>query len=443
MAGMATITIGDKKVELPVVVGSEKEVGIDIGKLRAETGAITLDPGFGNTGACESAITFIDGDAGILRYRGIPIEQLAEQSSFIEVAWLLIFGRLPNKPELEAFRNKLRENAHINEGMKHHFEGFPSTAPPMAILSAMINTLACFNPGVMELEDEATFEDAAARLLSKVRTIAAYSYRRSSGLPFIYPDSKLRYVGNFLHMMFSMPYEPYLADPDIEAALNMILILHADHEQNCSTSTVRVVGSSGANLFASCAAGVCALWGPLHGGANVAVLEMLDQIHKGGLSPEKCIEMAKNKKSNFRLMGFGHRVYKNFDPRARILKASADKILAKMKVKDPLLDIAQRLEELALKDQYFVDRKLYPNVDFYSGIIMKAMGIPVDMFTVMFSIGRLPGWIAHWREQNKQGAKSPARAKSIPGPQRPTISRWTSAEGGSASIFGAVRGTCI
>jgi citrate synthase len=412
MARTATITVGDKKLEMPIIEGSEGELGIDIAKLRQETNAITFDPGYGNTGSCESAITFIDGDAGILRYRGIPIEQLAEQSSFIEVAWLLIFGRLPKKPELDSFRDKLKNNAHINEGMKHHFEGFPSTAPPMAILSSMINTLACFNSDMMELTNDATFEDAAARLISKVRTIAAYSYRRANGLPFIYPDPKLRYIGNFLHMMFSMPYEPHLVDPDIEAALNMILVLHADHEQNCSTSTVRVVGSSGANLFASVSAGVCALWGPLHGGANVAVLEMLDSIHKGGLSPEKCIEMAKDKKSNFRLMGFGHRVYKNFDPRAKILKASADKILAKVKVNDPLLNIAQKLEELALKDSYFVERKLYPNVDFYSGILMKAIGIPVNMFTVMFAIGRLPGWIAHWQEQNKQGVKI-ARPRQI------------------------------
>jgi len=412
MARTATITVGDKKLEMPIIQGSEGELGIDIAKLRSETGAITFDPGFGNTGSCESAITFIDGDAGILRYRGIPIEQLAEKSTFIEVAWLLIFGSLPKKDQLDSFRDKLRDNAHINEGMKHHFEGFPSTAPPMAILSSMINTLACFNPDMMELTSDATFEDAAARLISKVRTIAAYSYRRANGLPFIYPDPKLRYVGNFLHMMFSMPYEMHLADPDIEAALNMILILHADHEQNCSTSTVRMVGSSGANLYASVASGVCALWGPLHGGANVAVLEMLDGIHKGGLTPEKCIEMAKDKKSNFRLMGFGHRVYKNFDPRAKVLKASADKILAKMAVNDPLLNIARKLEELALKDSYFVERKLYPNVDFYSGILMKAMGIPVNMFTVMFAIGRLPGWIAHWREQNQQGQRI-ARPRQI------------------------------
>jgi citrate synthase len=412
MARTATIIIGDKKLEMPLIEGSEHEIGIDISKLRQETNAITFDPGFGNTGACESAITYIDGDAGILQYRGIPIEQLAEKSSFIEVAWLLIFGRLPKKPELDRFRERLSQNAHINEGMKYHFEGFPSTAPPMAILSAMINTLACFNPHMLELDSDETFEEAAARLISKVRTVAAYSYRRANGLPFIYPDRKLRYIANFLHMMFSMPYDPYLVDPDIEAALNMILVLHADHEQNCSTSTVRVVGSSGANLFASVASGVCALWGPLHGGANVAVLEMLDAIYKGGLSPEKCIEMAKDKNSNFRLMGFGHRVYKNFDPRAKILKASADKILAKVHVNDPLLNIARKLEELALKDSYFVDRKLYPNVDFYSGILMKAMGIPVNMFTVMFSIGRLPGWIAHWQEQNKQGSRI-ARPRQI------------------------------
>jgi citrate synthase len=412
MARTATITVGEKKLEMPIIEGSENELGIDIAKLRQETGAITFDPGYGNTGACESAITYIDGDAGILRYRGIPIEQLAEHSRFIEVAWLLIFGRLPKKEELTRFSGELTKHAHINEGMKHHFEGFPSTAPPMAILSSMINTLACFNPEVLDITSEETFEDAAARLISKVRTVAAYSYRRANGLPFIYPDPKLRYIGNFLHMMFSMPYEPHLIDPDVEAALNMILVLHADHEQNCSTSTVRVVGSSGANLFASVSAGVCALWGPLHGGANVAVLEMLDAIHKGGLSPEKCIEMAKDKKSTFRLMGFGHRVYKNFDPRAKILKASADKILAKVKVNDPLLNIAQKLEELALKDPYFVERKLYPNVDFYSGILMKAIGIPVNMFTVMFAIGRLPGWIAHWHEQNKQGIKI-ARPRQI------------------------------
>ncbi len=413
MAKTATLILGDQKIELPVIEGSEGEMGIDISQLRTKTGYITLDPSYGNTGACESAITFIDGEKGILRYRGIPIEQLAERSRFIEVAWLLIFGRLPKKAELDRFSERLTHNAPLHEAFKHHFEGFPVNAPPMAMLSAMINTLSCFHTQFLQLDDDEAFEEAAARLISKVRTIAAYSYRRSEGLPFIHPDPKLRYVANFLHMMFSQPYEQHLADKDIEDALNLILLLHADHEQNCSTSTVRVVGSSKANLFASCAAGVCALWGPLHGGANVAVLEMLEQIHRGGLSPEQCLSLAKDKNSGFKLMGFGHRVYKNFDPRALILKKSADKVLKKLGVKDPLLDIARKLEELALKDPYFVDRKLYPNVDFYSGIIMRAIGIPVNMFTVMFAIGRMPGWIAHWKEQHDDLTSKIARPRQI------------------------------
>jgi citrate synthase len=414
----ATITVGDKTLPLPVIVGTEQEVGLDIAKLRAETGAITLDPGFGNTGACESDITFIDGDAGILRYRGIPIEQLAEKSNFVEVAYLLMFGSLPKADQLSAFRAKLGAASAVDESIKKHYDAFPTDANPMAVLSSMLNTLACFHPDWMDLETDAKFADAATGLVSKIRTLAAYGYRRSTGKPYLMPDGSNEYVGDFLRMMFASPGEKYHVDPDIQSALNMILILHADHEQNCSTSTVRVVGSSGANLFASVASGVCALWGPLHGGANVAVLDMLDKIHKGGLSPDKCIESAKDKKSNFRLMGFGHRVYKNFDPRAKILKASADKILAKIKVKDPLLDIAQRLEELALKDSYFVERKLYPNVDFYSGILMKAMGIPVNMFTVMFAIGRLPGWIAHWQEQNKQGQRIARPRQIYTGPKK-------------------------
>ncbi len=419
MARTATLTIDGKTIELPVIEGSEGEKGIDISSLRAETGYITLDPAFGNTGACESAITFIDGEKGILRYRGIPIEELAEKSRFIETAWLLIFGRLPREDERNRFSDRLTRNAHLHEAFKHHFEGFPVNAPPMAMLSAMINTLCCFHQQFLVLEDDEAFEEAAARLISKVRTIAAYSYRRSMGLPINYPDPKLKYVSNFLHMMFSSPYDQHIADPEIEQALNLILLLHADHEQNCSTSTVRVVGSSRANLFASCAAGVSALWGPLHGGANVAVLEMLDRIHKGGLSPKKCLEMAKDKNSGFRLMGFGHRVYKNFDPRAKILKASADKVLNMLGVKDPLLDIARDLEDLALNDSYFVDRKLYPNVDFYSGIIMRAIGIPVEMFTVMFAIGRMPGWIAHWKEQYDDQATRIARPRQIyTGPTR-------------------------
>ncbi len=409
----AQLILGEQRIDLPIVAGSEQELAIDIGALRAKTGYITIDPAFGNTGACTSTITFIDGEQGILRYRGVPIEQLAGKMTFVECAYLLIFGRQPTKAELGRFSQRLTANAHLHEGMKHHFEGFPVNAPPMAMLSAMINTLACFHQQLFTLSDDEMFEAAAARLISKVRTIAAYSYRRSMGLPFIYPDPNLKYCANFLHMMFSMPYEQYVIDPDVEDALNLVLLLHADHEQNCSTSTVRMVGSSRANLFASIAAGVCALWGPLHGGANVAVLEMLDKIHKGGLSADECIKLAKDKDSGFKLMGFGHRVYKNFDPRARILKASADKVLNKLGVKDPLLEIARQIEERALSDPYFVDRKLYPNVDFYSGIIMKAIGIPVNMFTVMFAIGRMPGWIAHWKEQHDDATTRIARPRQI------------------------------
>lgn len=412
MARNATLTFDDKTVPLPVVEGTEGEIGVDITQLRAKTGVIAFDPGFGDTGACESAITFIDGEKGILRYRGIPIEQLAEKSSFIETAWLLIHGRLPNQAELERFRERLTENAPLHEAFKHHFEVFPVNAPPMAMLSAMINTLSCFYPQPQKL-DEGSFFEEAAQLISKVRTIAAYTYRRSLGLPFVYPNPKLRYVPNFLHMMFSMPYADHIASQEVVDALNLILMLHADHEQNCSTSTVRIVGSSQANLFASCAAGVCALWGPLHGGANVAVLEMLEKIHEGGLTAEQTLALAKDKESGFRLMGFGHRVYKNFDPRAVILKRAADRVLGQLGVRDPLLDIARELEELALKDSYFVDRKLYPNVDFYSGILMRAMRIPTSMFTVIFAIGRMPGWIAHWKEQNSDPHVRIARPRQI------------------------------
>ncbi len=412
MTRSATLTYGDKRIELPVIEGSEGELAVDVTQLRAQTGLITLDPGYGNTGACLSTITYIDGEKGILRYRGIPIEELAERSSFIETAWLLIFGKLPTQAQLDHFSARLTAHAPLHESFKHHFEGFPVNAPPMAMLSAMINTLCCFYPEVQDMTEEDFFEEAT-RLVSKVRTIAAYTYRRSLGLPFIYPDPKLRYVTNFLHMMFSMPFDQHIASREVVEALNLILLLHADHEQNCSTSTVRVVGSSRANLFSSCAAGVCALWGPLHGGANVAVLDMLEAIHKGGLSAEHTLEMAKDKKSGFKLMGFGHRVYKNFDPRAVILKKSADKVLGQLGVNDPLLDIARRLEELALKDSYFVERKLYPNVDFYSGILMRAMGIPTNMFTVIFAIGRMPGWIAHWKEQHDSEGGRIARPRQI------------------------------
>ena len=410
---VARLELPGKTVELPIVVGSENEPSVDISKLRDETGYITLDDGFRNTGSCESSITYIDGDAGILRYRGIPIEQLAEHSTFIETAYLIIYGELPTQEQLTYFRGLLTEHQMLHEGLRNMFDGFPSSGHPMAVLSAMINAVSCYHPDIYSEDGELPFDSAAARLISKVRTVAAAAYKTSIGHPIMYPDPAFDYCSNFLHMMFSIPRKRYEIDPDIRRALDLILILHADHEQNCSTSTVRMVGSSGANLFASCSAGVCALWGPLHGGANVEVLEQLDAIHKGGMTAQDAVDKAKDKASGFRLMGFGHRVYKNFDPRARILKESSDKVLAKLGVKDPLLDIARRLEELALKDAYFVDRKLYPNVDFYSGIIMKAIGIPVSMFTVMFAIGRMPGWIAQWKEQRDEPGGRIARPRQI------------------------------
>jgi citrate synthase len=384
--------------ELPVVEGSEKERAIDITSLRNQTGYITMDDGYANTGSCYSKITFIDGEKGILRYRGIPIEEVAEKSSFIEVAHLLIYGHLPTSKELQRLSDLLTRNEMLHEDMKFHFEGFPSNAHPMAILSSMINATSCFYPETMESYDPATFEVEAARLLSQVRTIAAFSYRKSRGLPIVYPKPSYKYSANLLHMMFSEPYQEYELIPEVVRALDMIFLLHADHEQNCSTSTVRMVASSRANLFASAAAGVCGLWGPLHGGANQAVLEMLLEIHKSGDDGSRFIVAAKDKKSGKRLMGFGHRVYKNYDPRAKIIKQKCDEVLARLSISDPLLDIAKRLEEAALKDSYFVERKLYPNVDFYSGIIMRAIGIPMEMFTVMFAIGRMPGWIANYRE---------------------------------------------
>ena len=414
MEKTAKLIIGDKTIELPIIEGTEGEKAIDIQQLRAQTGLITYDPGYGNTGSCTSTITFIDGEKGILRYRGIPIEQFErERPDFIEVAFLVIFGHLPNKVEMKRFKNMLCENEHLHESMRHHFEGFPVGAPPMAILSAMINAMSCFHPELLKLDGDESFEEASARLISKIRTIAAYSFRHSKGLPLVYPIPDFEYCANFLHMMFSLPNKLYKASEEIEDAMNLIFLLHADHEQNCSTSTVRMVGSSEANLFASCASGVCALWGPLHGGANLAVIEMLEDIHHGGHTPEACIEMAKDKNSKFRLMGFGHRVYKHYDPRAKILKRSCDKVLQKLGIKDPLLDIARKLEELALKDSYFIDKKLYPNVDFYSGIIMRAIGIPTDMFPVMFSIGRLPGWIAQWNEQRKMPGAKIGRPRQI------------------------------
>jgi citrate synthase len=413
MADSVELHYDGKSYSYPLVSGTEHERGIDISRLRSETGLITLDPGYGNTGACKSAITYIDGEKGILHYRGIPIEEFAEHPDFIEVAWTLIFGRLPDQSERTRFSARLTANAHLHEAMKHAFDAFPVSAPPMAVTSAMINTLGCFHSEFYSLDDDLQFEEVAARLISKIRTIAAFTYRRFRGMPYIYADAKLRYCANLLHMMFSMPYEQHVSDPAVEDALNLIFLLHADHEQNCSTSTVRMVGSSKANLFASIAAGVCALWGPLHGGANVEVMDMLQNIHSGGITAEKYVELAKNKESHVRLMGFGHRVYKNYDPRARILQKAAQRVFKKLKVNDPLLNIARKLEELALRDDYFVSRKLYPNVDFYSGIILRAIGIPTDMFTVMFVIGRLPGWIAHWKEQHDDSTAKIARPRQI------------------------------
>lgn len=398
MEKAAELILDGKTCKLPVVEGAEKERAIDVSSLRDETGYITLDDGYANTGSCQSRITFIDGEKGILRYRGIPIEELAERSSFIEVTHLLIMGKLPTAAELRRFSDLLTDNELLNEAMKHHFEGFPTTAHPMAILSSMINAASCFYPELLDEKRQEHFEVGAARLLSQVRTIAAFAYRKSRGLPIIYPKPDLKYTANFLHMMFSLPYRDYDLKPEAAKALDLIFLLHADHEQNCSTATVRMVASSRANLFASAAAGVCALWGPLHGGANQAVLEMLQAIHNAGDDGSKFIAAAKDKHSGKRLMGFGHRVYKNYDPRAKIIKKACDDLLSKLHISDPLLDIAKHLEEAALSDPYFIERKLYPNVDFYSGIIMRAIGIPVEMFTVIFAIGRMPGWIANYKE---------------------------------------------
>ena len=394
----ATLSYQGKNYDLPVLVGTENEHGMDISRLRAESGLITYDDGYGNTGSCQSNITFIDGEKGILRYRGYAIEELVERSNFIETAYLIIFGELPNKLQLRQFRDHLTEHQFIHEDLRHHFEGFPRGAPPMAILSAVINAAGCFEPELRQAEDTGHFTESVARLMSKVRTIAAASYKKSIGHPIVYPRFDLNYTANFLYMMFCLPNKTCEPRPEVIRALDQIWLLHADHEQNCSTSTVRMVASSQANLYASVAAGVCALWGPLHGGANVAVIEMLQRIYASGESLESYIEKVKRKEAGVRLMGFGHRVYKNFDPRARYIKQSCDTILTKLGIHDPLLEMAKKLEEVALKDEYFLERKLYPNVDFYSGIILRAVGIPLNMFTVMFAIGRMPGWIANWRE---------------------------------------------
>ncbi len=392
----AKLSYQGQEYELPIVEGTEDEVGIDITHLRKQSKMITLDQGYGNTGSCQSSITYIDGENGILRYRGYPIEQVAENASFVEVCYLLISGELPNAEQLAQFKQQLTYHSMLHEDMKKFFEGYPPTAHPMAILSSMVASMSTYYPNA-----DSDIDLNITRLLAKASTIAAFSYKKSIGQPFMYPQNHLTYTGNFLQMMFAVPAEPYQLNTVLDRALNLLLILHADHEQNCSTSTVRMVGSSQANLYASIAAGVCALWGPLHGGANQKVMDMLQMIADDGGNYRKYVDLAKSKESDFRLMGFGHRVYKNFDPRAKILKAAADEVLDDLGIDDPLLDVAKKLEEIALNDEYFIKRRLYPNVDFYSGIIYSAMGIPTNMFTVMFALGRLPGWIAHWKEMRE------------------------------------------
>ncbi|MEC7408396.1 MAG: citrate synthase [Planctomycetota bacterium] len=403
----------DQELMLPVVEGSEGERGIDISKLRGQSGLVTLDEGYVNTGSTRSGITYLDGEKGILRYRGYPIEQLAAKSDFIETAYLLIHGELPTAKEAEAFRAGIREHTMIHEDMRSFYNGFPRDAHPMAILSSVVGALSTFYQDAMDPQDEDQVAISIDRLIAKLPTIAAYSYKKSMGQPFIYPNNELNYCENFLHMMFATPTNEYLVDPDFAEALNLLLIVHADHEQNCSTSTVRMVGSSNANLFASISAGIGALWGPLHGGANEACVNMLERIANDGGDVKKYVDMAKDKDNNFRLMGFGHRVYKNRDPRATIIRSSCEKLLNKLQLDDPLFEVAQALEEVALKDEYFIERKLYPNVDFYSGVIYRALGIPVQMFTVLFAIGRLPGWIAHWREMHANPAKRINRPRQI------------------------------
>tara|TARA_B100001996_G_scaffold31672_1_gene24014 strand:+ start:316 stop:1608 length:1293 start_codon:yes stop_codon:yes gene_type:complete len=414
MSEKAKLSLPDgQSMELPVLTGTRKEKAIDISNLRKKTGHITLDPGFVNTGSCESAITFLDGENGVLQFRGYPIEQLAAKSTFLEVSYLLIHGELPNKLQLEGFIDRVSWHSMIHEDMRHFFDGFSQNAHPMVILSSMISSLSAY---YVEASGKASIENLelnSARLIAKVTTIAAFAYKKSVGQPFVYPKDELSYCANFLNMMFAVPAETYKLDHEIERTLDLLLILHADHEQNCSASTVRVVGSSMANVYASVASGILALWGPLHGGANQQVVQMLQQIYEDEAGITKYIEMAKNQKSDFRLMGFGHRVYKNIDPRARILKDACDRLLKKTGTNDPLLEIALKLEETALSDDYFIERKLFPTLDFYTGIIYRAIGIPINMFTVMFALGRVPGWIAQWKEMHEDPKQKIARPRQL------------------------------
>ncbi len=413
MSEVAKFKHGETELDLPIITGSENEQGIDIGKLRGTTGLVTLDQGYVNTGSTTSGITFLNGEEGVLRYRGYPIEQLAENCDFIEVAYLLIYGELPSSAQIEQFRGHVRNHTMLHEDLKSFYDGFPRDAHPMAILSSVVGALSTFYQDSLDPHDPKQVEISIHRLLAKLPTIASYAYKKSLGQPFAYPDNTISYCENFLQMMFSTPCEDYKADPVFTKALNMLFIVHADHEQNCSTSTVRMVGSADSNLFASISSGICALWGPLHGGANEAVVQMLNRIKEDGGDVDKYVKMAKDKENGFRLMGFGHRVYKNFDPRATIIKAACDQLLERLDIDDPLFEIAQKLEKVALEDEYFVKRKLYPNVDFYSGVIYRAMGIPVEMFTVLFAIGRLPGWIAHWKEMQGSPTSRICRPRQI------------------------------
>jgi citrate synthase len=414
MAEVAKLKTPDgKELDLPIVEGTEHERALDISKLRSSADLITLDEGYVNTGSCTSGITFLDGEKGILRYRGYPIEQLAQQCHFMEVCYLLIYGELPTREQFENFSRTLRRHTLLHEDMRLFYDGFPRDAHPMAILGSVVGAMSTFYQDSLDPHDPDQVDISIVRLLAKLPTIAAFAYKKSVGQPYVYPSNDLSYCANFLRMMFAVPSEPYEVDADFVNALNLLLIVHADHEQNCSTSTVRMVGSSLANLFASISAGISALWGPLHGGANEACVQMLEQIRRDGSNVKKYVDMAKDKHNNFRLMGFGHRVYKNFDPRAKIIKAACDKVLAKQKVRDPIFDVAVELERVALSDPYFIERKLYPNVDFYSGVIYRAIGIPLQMFTVLFAIGRLPGWIAHWVEMHASPTTKICRPRQI------------------------------
>ena len=401
MSDSVKLTYQNKTFEFPIVEGTENEKGIDIKSLRAQTGLITFDPGFKNTGSCKSGITFLNGEEGILRYRGYSIEELCEKTSFIEVAFLLIFGELPSKDELELFNDEIRKDSLVDEDLKSILKSFPKSAHPMGVLSSLTSGLIAFNPNSVDIESEADMRQAIIMLMAKFPILASWTHRKGKGLPLNYANTALSYVENLAHMMFKLPHQDFKPSDVLVSALNKLLILHADHDQNCSTSTVRIVGSSHAGLFASVSAGISALWGPLHGGANQAVIEMLEAIQADGGDTQKFMAKAKDKNDPFRLMGFGHRVYKNFDPRARIIKKAADEVLDELGINDPILQIAKNLEQEALKDPYFIDRKLYPNVDFYSVIIYRALGIPTEMFTVMFALGRLPGWIAQWLEMRK------------------------------------------